>query len=773
MTTNSIAKLSGSLVVAAFVLVGGFHMLFPVHAVLAAEGDSSNIQLLDTDANGKIDEVTFDIDNASLNSWDLIGSAPTFPATSAYGLSVTQSNVSNASPAAVRIDSISMSNVSSATVTATVHLHEADEQVSTDGVNHFQIELIYTQAGGAGSCTNCISDGTSAELNAIATGDTGAHDTEIDAAVPVPLFSEYLDRDGDGTVDAVDVSFSEPITLTGSVVLGDWCFATDNTCVTGARGDMNLDTEDFTAWSAVSGDETNDTVLIDVVAGNATTGSATPVILQYTDSGSNFTDQASVPNDVPMFGTTLSDSAAPVILSASTQDANHDGHIDTIETVYSEDLGLTPSANSFTIGSSFGTPISVTEGSGLDTWLLGITPSASYDTDLTPSVTLSSGTTPVKDADLNANVTQAFSATTDAAKPIVVSATPAEGSTTSRSTDIELTFSEPMDTASAEDNFTITDAGTSVSSGLSSGFDGTSKIMTITHSDFGQGHAIVVTLDHTAVTDANTNTLCGDAVTPDCTVNYTLSYRTTSSSSGGGGGGGGSTVTSTPPTVTTTTPSSSSLLTRDAANAKLPSSAHVDALVKNAELSAVYYIGLDAKRHPFPNETIYFSWYENFNQVKTISDADLASIPMGTPVLSRPGTALVKIVSDPRVFAVSPGDVLHWITTEEIANSLYGADWAHRVIDVDPVYFEHYSTGSAITSAEYPDASLLESAVGGTSYYVSGGVKRPFSSGAYAANFYQTRSLITDSTHSWVSDSVGAAITGEEDALYSDQLVTP
>ena len=45
--------------------------------------------------------------------------------------------------------------------------------------------------------------------------------------------------------------------------------------------------------------------------------------------------------------------------------------------------------------------------------------------------------------------------------------------------------------------------------------------------------------------------------------------------------------------------------------------------------SAVYYYGGDGKRYVFPNSQTYFTWYADFSTVMTITDAELASMPIG------------------------------------------------------------------------------------------------------------------------------------------------
>jgi hypothetical protein len=114
--------------------------------------------------------------------------------------------------------------------------------------------------------------------------------------------------------------------------------------------------------------------------------------------------------------------------------------------------------------------------------------------------------------------------------------------------------------------------------------------------------------------------------------------------------------------------------------------------------AAVYTIGADGKRHAFPNETTFFSWYANYNAVKTVTAETMASYALGANVTIRPGTHLVKITTDPKTYAVEPGGVLRWITSEQIARDLYGADWAKKVVDVPDVFFKNYTVGADVTT---------------------------------------------------------------------------
>jgi len=126
---------------------------------------------------------------------------------------------------------------------------------------------------------------------------------------------------------------------------------------------------------------------------------------------------------------------------------------------------------------------------------------------------------------------------------------------------------------------------------------------------------------------------------------------------------------------------------------------------------AVYYVW-EGKRYVFPNEHIYFSWYDNFDQVATVSDTELASYLIGGNITYRPGSKLVKIQTDPKVYAVSSGGALHWITSEEVATALYGPNWSKSVHDVSDAYFLDYRQGDPIAVPQDFDVTRELSTVG-------------------------------------------------------------
>lgn len=122
--------------------------------------------------------------------------------------------------------------------------------------------------------------------------------------------------------------------------------------------------------------------------------------------------------------------------------------------------------------------------------------------------------------------------------------------------------------------------------------------------------------------------------------------------------------------------------------------------------AAVYVIDGNQERHAFPNESVFSSWYENFDDVRIISAEEMATYALGKNVTMRPGTFLVKITTDPKVYAVEPDGILRWVSSEDIAIDLYGTDWALRVRDVPDVFWRNYTVGDSIDTTIHPDGTL-------------------------------------------------------------------
>lgn len=129
-------------------------------------------------------------------------------------------------------------------------------------------------------------------------------------------------------------------------------------------------------------------------------------------------------------------------------------------------------------------------------------------------------------------------------------------------------------------------------------------------------------------------------------------------------------------------------------------------LIRGTTFPAVYYYAEDGFRYVFPNDKTYFTWYENFDDVVTLTDAQLATIQMGGNVTYKPGSKMVKINSDPKTYQVAEGGVLRWVASEEVAIAIHGSSWNTKIDDVPDGFFGNYSVGAAIESIDDLDETI-------------------------------------------------------------------
>jgi len=191
-------------------------------------------------------------------------------------------------------------------------------------------------------------------------------------------------------------------------------------------------------------------------------------------------------------------------------------------------------------------------------------------------------------------------------------------------------------------------------------------------------------------------------------------------------------------------------------------------LIKMDGLSAVYFLGNDGKRYVFPSESVFFSWHNDFSGVVTISASELASYPLGANVVVRPGTKLVKITTDPSVYAVEANGVLRKISSEADAIAIFGANWAKRVIDVSDAFFTNYTIGTALAAGQIPAGTLVKNAGSGAVYLYDGTNYRSIANeAAFNANRFSFANVITISNTITAS---GNAITGAESLNYDAQV---
>lgn len=184
-------------------------------------------------------------------------------------------------------------------------------------------------------------------------------------------------------------------------------------------------------------------------------------------------------------------------------------------------------------------------------------------------------------------------------------------------------------------------------------------------------------------------------------------------------------------------------------------------LIKGS-LSTVYYY-YSGERWTFPNEKTYMTWYENFDDVMTVSDSQLASYPLAGNITMRAGTWMVKVDTDPKTYVVTTDGEIRWVETAEVAADLYGDTWNQWVVDVPDVFFSDYSEGSSMMTAELVDGMLVES--GSDTYLIWDGEKRMVSSAGMTANRLMDKFVISDSSVSLSDYSTGSSISSEVPSL--------
>lgn len=127
--------------------------------------------------------------------------------------------------------------------------------------------------------------------------------------------------------------------------------------------------------------------------------------------------------------------------------------------------------------------------------------------------------------------------------------------------------------------------------------------------------------------------------------------------------------------------------------------------IRSPSFSTVYFVTNDFRRRPFFDTATFFTYADSFDQVKTVTDATLTTLSIGSPMLPKPGVVLVKIQSDPQTYALSdPGPdgkpTLRPIPSETEAIRVFGPAWAEYVIDIPPTLWRWFTVSIPIGPEE-------------------------------------------------------------------------
>ncbi len=126
---------------------------------------------------------------------------------------------------------------------------------------------------------------------------------------------------------------------------------------------------------------------------------------------------------------------------------------------------------------------------------------------------------------------------------------------------------------------------------------------------------------------------------------------------------------------------------------------------------AVYYFDASGKRHAFTNERNFNTWYDDYNDLVTVTSDAMSDFTLGSNVTYKPGVKMVKFPSVPVVYAVSQGGVLRAISSESVATSLYGSTWNQQIDDISEAFYGNYEMGENIDSASEYDPDEEERSV--------------------------------------------------------------
>jgi hypothetical protein len=176
-------------------------------------------------------------------------------------------------------------------------------------------------------------------------------------------------------------------------------------------------------------------------------------------------------------------------------------------------------------------------------------------------------------------------------------------------------------------------------------------------------------------------------------------------------------------------------------------------LIKTAKSSGIYIVDDNLKRHLFPNEATFWTWYSgswSSQKIKTILQEDFEELNIGKNVTARPGANLIMFDNGNKSYAVTPGGVLCE------TRALYGDNWQSRIIKIQSAFETDYVKDNScvvISTSKLPDGSLISYAGSNDVYYIDNGKKRKVTTAGLSANSFKTASIIKDVAKTMTYDS--------------------
>lgn len=129
----------------------------------------------------------------------------------------------------------------------------------------------------------------------------------------------------------------------------------------------------------------------------------------------------------------------------------------------------------------------------------------------------------------------------------------------------------------------------------------------------------------------------------------------------------------------------------------------LNVVIKSQGLGFLYWRGSNGNRFSFPTEDVFLSWFpaSQFRPaIFNLTDAQVVAIPLAGSVLYKAGTRLIKLSSDPKIFAVGNNGSIHWIPSEGTIEKIFGYYWRNILVTIPDVLFVNYSVGRVIESPQ-------------------------------------------------------------------------
>ena len=132
----------------------------------------------------------------------------------------------------------------------------------------------------------------------------------------------------------------------------------------------------------------------------------------------------------------------------------------------------------------------------------------------------------------------------------------------------------------------------------------------------------------------------------------------------------------------------------------------LDLARENVEAFSAYnsegiYLVEDGSMWLIPDPTVYFTWFDSWDDTLEVSQATI-NVYLETndykgDLKLAAGSRVKSDVSN-KVYVVGSDGKLHWITSETVADEIYGSDWNKGIIKVTSTYLWKYATGSSVSS---------------------------------------------------------------------------